>query len=90
VPAVWIAACEARGRTLPAGHFTDPLDREIMTALARASAPEQTVTDFFDLAGFAHGNDLRLALQRLVTVHLTRLRAHGVVSVLAHLNGASS
>ena len=25
-PAAWIAACEARGDTLPAGHFTDPLD----------------------------------------------------------------
>ncbi len=25
-PAAWIAASEARGQTLPAGHFTDPLD----------------------------------------------------------------
>lgn len=90
VPAAWIAACEARGRTVPDGHFTDPLDGEIIAALARRSSPEQTVSDFFDLAGFAHGHDLRPTLHRLVTAQLTRLRAHGVVSVLADRNGALS
>jgi fructuronate reductase len=90
VPAAWIAACEARGRTLPEGHFTDPLDQEIIAALARGSSLEQTVSDIFDLGGFAHGHDLRPALQRLVTAQLTRLRAHGVVSVLADRNGALS
>jgi hypothetical protein len=44
----------------------------------------------FDLVGFARGHDLRHTLQGLVTMHLTRLRERGVVSALAHLDGAST
>jgi fructuronate reductase len=90
VPAAWIAACAARGTTLPSGHFSDPLDREMATLLARSTSPEQTVSDVFDLAGFAHGEYLSLELQRQVAKHLTRLHEHGVVFTLASLNGASS
>jgi fructuronate reductase len=90
VPAAWIAACAARGTTLPSGHFSDPLDREMATLLARSTSPEQTVSDVFDLAGFAHGEYLSLELQRQVAKHLTRLHEHGAVFTLASLNGASS
>ncbi|WP_119268903.1 mannitol dehydrogenase family protein [Taklimakanibacter deserti] len=90
VPAAWIAACEARGAALPVGHFTDPLDAGMTALLTRRTSPEQAVSDVFDLVGFARGHDLRHTLLRLVTMHLTRLRERGVVSALAHLDGASS
>jgi fructuronate reductase len=90
VPAVWIAACAARGGALSADHFTDPFDREMTAFLAHKTSPEQTVSDVFDLTGFARGDALRGELMRLVAAHLTRLQKHGVVFALAHLDGASS
>jgi fructuronate reductase len=90
VPAAWIAACAARGAALPVDHFTDPLDPEMAALLTRGTSAEQTVSDVFDLTGFAHGEGLRRELMHLVATQLTRLRKHGVVSALAHLDGASS
>jgi fructuronate reductase len=52
--AAWISACAARGNSLPARHFTDPLDDGLATLFWRTrfrmSADRAPV---FDLAGFA-------------------------------------
>ena len=42
-PAAWIAACEARGQALPAGHFTDPLDGELADIFAKGCHASETV-----------------------------------------------
>jgi fructuronate reductase len=85
VLAAWIAACEARGGTLPAGHFSDPLDAG-MAALATGSlAASDAVAAVFDLAGFASGRVERQQLADLSAAHLTRLRQGGVASALAAL-----
>jgi fructuronate reductase len=83
VVAAWIAACAARGATLPAGHFTDPLD-EPLGALVAWPAPERELADaIFDLAGFAAGASHRAALVALVAAHLETLRDKGAAAVLA-------
>ena len=47
--AAWIRAAEERGRSLPAGLFTDPLDGQL-TALAVSPAPaRETVASVFAL-----------------------------------------
>ena len=41
VVAAWIAACAARGKTLPESHFTDPLDARADGAFEPAAAGER-------------------------------------------------
>ncbi len=53
VAAAWIAACEARGSSLPAGHFTDPLDDRLAEIFARRQGASETVRDVFAAAGFS-------------------------------------
>jgi fructuronate reductase len=82
VVAAWIAACEARGTSLPANHFTDPLDAE-MAALARKALPAgETAAAVFDLTGFAKGEAERGALIDLAAGHLGRLRGGGPAAAL--------
>jgi fructuronate reductase len=85
VMAAWIAACAARGKTLPEGHFTDPLD-EPLTALLNQNLPaNETVTAVFDLAGFAGDHPERQTLIELVAVHLVHLRRDGPTLAFAAL-----
>lgn len=83
VVAAWIAACEARGNTLPRGHFTDPLDAPLGTLFSRSLPTEETVAAVFDLAGFASNDVGKQALIGLVANHLARMRKDGVSPALA-------
>jgi fructuronate reductase len=86
VIAAWIAACAARGKTLPENHFTDPLDAP-MTALAdRDVSAIEIVKAVFDLTGFAEGHDERQTLIEFVAAHLAHLRNGGVAVALAALD----
>ena len=75
--AAWIAACEARGKTLPEGHFTDPLDAALAALLASSCRRNETVAAVFDLAGFARDHAERQTLIELVAAHLVHLRQGG-------------
>lgn len=83
VVAAWIAACEARGKTLPEAHFTDPIDTRL-TVLGSRPAVE-TVTAIFDLAGFAKDHSHRMTLIDLTAAHLERLRRGGPAAAFAAL-----
>jgi fructuronate reductase len=83
VVAAWIAACEARGRQLAAGLFTDPLDGALETIFAKSGPPAGTVRDIFDAAGFAkHGSD-REQLIDATAAHLETIRTKGAAAALA-------
>ncbi|TGU42231.1 mannitol dehydrogenase family protein, partial [bacterium M00.F.Ca.ET.146.01.1.1] len=79
VVAAWIAACAARGKALPEGHFTDPLDAALTALLDQQLPANETVTAVFDLAGFAKDHAERQTLIELVAVHLVHLRREGPV-----------
>ena len=82
VPAAWIAACEARGGTLEAGLFSDPLDDRLAQIFARAEGAEATVAAVFEAAGFTEagaGNPLVATAAR----HLESLRNRGAAATLA-------
>jgi fructuronate reductase len=85
--AAWIAACEARGHSLPARHFTDPLDGPLEALLAKALPADELTRAVFDLTGFAAGAPERDALRRLVVAHLERLRRGGPAVAFAALDG---
>lgn len=85
VVAAWIATCEARGRTLDAGLFSDPLDAQLAGAGLQSSA--DAVPQVFDLAGFASGQAERRGLQKAVTAHLETIRAAGIGAALSTLAG---
>ncbi|MGX8011367.1 mannitol dehydrogenase family protein [Mesorhizobium sp. ORM8.1] len=77
VVAAWIAACAARGSTLPQGHFTDPLDAALDDLFSRNPATAETAVAVFDLAGFAKGHPARQQLIEFVATHLVHLRQGG-------------
>ncbi|CCV04684.1 putative mannonate dehydrogenase [Mesorhizobium metallidurans STM 2683] len=85
VVAAWIAACEARGRTLPENHFTDPLDLALAALGTRHLSAGETVAAVFDLAGFAKDHAERQTLIELVATHLVHFRQGGPALVLAAL-----
>lgn len=85
VVAAWIAACEARGKTLPENHFTDPLDLPLAALFGRNLPTEETVAAVFDLAGFTKEHVERQALIGLTTAHLERLRQGGPAGAFAAL-----
>lgn len=85
VVAAWIAACAARGKTLPGGHFTDPLDAALTPLLSQQLPANETVTAVFDLAGFARDHAERQTLIELVAVHLVHLRRDGPTLAFAAL-----
>lgn len=84
VVAAWIAAAEQRGRSLAAGLFTDPLDRQLATLSPEQGAGE-TAAAVFRLAGFAAGAADRDRLMRMVGAHLARLREDGPTAAMAAL-----
>ncbi|MEO5756867.1 MAG: mannitol dehydrogenase family protein [Mesorhizobium sp.] len=85
VVAAWIAACAARGKTLPEGHFTDPLDAALTALLSQQLPANETVTAVFDIAGFARDHAERQTLIELVAVHLVHLRRDGPTLAFAAL-----
>ncbi|WP_379062549.1 mannitol dehydrogenase family protein [Mesorhizobium sp. UC22_110] len=87
VIAAWIAACEARGRTPDAGQFSDPLDTGLATIFADSQSAPTTVTQVFDLAGFASRQAGRTELQSAVIAHLETIRAAGIGAAIATVSG---
>ncbi|WP_095204817.1 mannitol dehydrogenase family protein [Mesorhizobium carmichaelinearum] len=85
VVAAWIAACAARGNTLPENHFTDPLDAALTALLEQQLPANETVTAVFDLAGFAKDHAERQTLIELTAVHLVHLRRDGPTLAFAAL-----
>ncbi|TPJ75304.1 mannitol dehydrogenase family protein [Mesorhizobium sp. B2-6-2] len=85
VVAAWIAACAARGGTLPEGHFTDPLDAALNELFGR-NLPTTTMAEaVFDLAGFAKAHAERQRLIEFVTTHLVHFKQGGPKLALAAL-----
>lgn len=85
VIAAWIAACEARGKTLPERHFTDPLDVPLAALFERSLPTEEMVTAVFDLAGFTKDHTGRQTLVEFVATHLVHLKQGGPALALAAL-----
>ncbi|MDX8531666.1 mannitol dehydrogenase family protein [Mesorhizobium sp. VK25A] len=75
--AAWIAACAARGGTLPEGHFTDPLDAALADVFGRNLPTAEITAAVFDLAGFANGHAERQKLIELVATHLVHFKQGG-------------
>ena len=78
VPAAWIAACEARGKALAAGLFSDPLDAELATILSAQPSAQETVQRVFDAAGFTTGRPDAPKLIERAARHLGAIRTGGV------------
>jgi fructuronate reductase len=87
VPAAWIAACEARGKALPADLFTDPLDRELTKIFREGLNAADTIRRVFDAAGFGAGDAMRDRLIERTTKHLEALRDGGVSSAMGGEKG---
>ncbi|MDX8478343.1 mannitol dehydrogenase family protein [Mesorhizobium sp. VK24D] len=85
VVAAWIAACQARGKTLPEAHFTDPLDAALGDLFARNLPTAEMTTAVFDLAGFAKDHRKRQTLIEFVATHLVHVRQGGPALALAAL-----
>lgn len=89
VAAAWIAACEARGNSLPAGHFTDPLDSGLEAIFAAHPAADETVRQVFAKAGFdAVAGEAADSLTGIVARHLETIRskgAHAAVEAAARM-----
>jgi fructuronate reductase len=84
-PAAWLAAAQARGRTLPANHFTDPLDATLEGIFARKADALHTVSAAFEAAGFAAGSPHRDTLVEVAAEHLDSLRRNGAEATLKEL-----
>ncbi|RUT99565.1 mannitol dehydrogenase family protein [Mesorhizobium sp. USDA-HM6] len=85
VVAAWIAACAARGGTLPEGHFTDPLDGAITDLFGRNLPTAEMTTAVFDLAGFAKDHPERQKLIEFVATHLVHFKQGGPALAFAAL-----
>jgi len=89
--AAWIRAAEERGRSLPAGLFTDPLDEKLAALAASRKPARETVASVFELAGFAKGSPHRDRLESLAASHLETLRdAGGTAGALSGLASGAS
>lgn len=84
-PAAWIAACEARGKTLASDHFTDPLDGALAEILAGGWNAAETVVKVFDAAGFAAGSQYKQELTIQAAGHLDALRRRGAAATLMEI-----
>jgi fructuronate reductase len=84
-PAAWLAAAEARGGTLPAQHFTDPLDGALSDIFKSAPNAAEIVRAAFDAAGFAAGSPHRGSLVDMTAGHLNSLRQNGAEATLKEL-----
>ncbi|MDX8465602.1 mannitol dehydrogenase family protein [Mesorhizobium sp. VK23B] len=85
VVAAWIAACAARGSSLPQGHFTDPLDAALSDLFGRNLPTAEMTATVFDLAGFANGHAERQRLIEFVATHLVHVKQGGPKLALAAL-----
>ncbi|MBZ9859747.1 mannitol dehydrogenase family protein [Mesorhizobium sp. CA12] len=85
VVAAWIAACAARGSSLPEGHFTDPLDAALNELFGRNLPTAEMTAAVFDLAGFAKGHPERRKLIEFVATHLVHFKQGGSQLALAAL-----
>ncbi|OBQ94323.1 mannitol dehydrogenase family protein [Mesorhizobium sp. AA23] len=83
VVAAWIAACAARGGSLPEGHFTDPLDTALSDIFARILPTAEMTEAVFDLAGFAKAHPERQKLIESVATHLVHFKQGGPNLALA-------
>jgi fructuronate reductase len=83
--AAWIRACECRGTSLPANHFTDPLDGQLAEIASRRPDAQETVDAVFALAGFARGSTQRDRLAATAAAHLDTLRSRGPQAAMAAL-----
>ncbi|TPI32206.1 mannitol dehydrogenase family protein [Mesorhizobium sp. B3-1-6] len=86
VVAAWIAACAARGKTLPEGHFTDPLDAALGDLFGRNLPTAEMTAAVFDLAGFAKGHPERRKLIEFVATHLVHFKQGGPALAFAALD----
>ncbi|WP_426127464.1 mannitol dehydrogenase family protein [Pararhizobium sp. PWRC1-1] len=84
-PAAWLAAAEARGRELPAGHFTDPLDSALADIFTTHANAMEIADAAFDATGFAAGSPYRPELVRMTAGHLVSLRRNGAEATLKEL-----
>ena len=84
-PAAWIAAAEARGRELPAAHFTDPLDSALADIFTSRANAMEIADAAFDVAGFAAGSPYREELVRMTAGHLVSLRRNGAEATIKEL-----
>jgi len=76
--AAWIACCEARGNSLPAGHFTDPLDSDLDAIFAGGPSAAETVRRVFASAGFdAVMGEAGKRLAEIAAGHLDVIRRNG-------------
>ncbi|RWB19187.1 MAG: mannitol dehydrogenase family protein [Mesorhizobium sp.] len=85
VVAAWIVACAERGKTLPEGHFTDPLDYALKDLFARHLPTAEMTTAVFDLTGFAKGHPERQTFIEFVATHLVHFKQDGPALALAAL-----
>ncbi|OBQ78817.1 MULTISPECIES: mannitol dehydrogenase family protein [unclassified Mesorhizobium] len=83
VVTAWIAACAARGGSLPEGHFTDPLDTALSDIFARILPTAEMTEAVFDLAGFAKAHPERQKLIESVATHLVHFKQGGPKLALA-------
>jgi fructuronate reductase len=81
VAAAWIAACRGRGRSLPAGPFTDPLDAKLAEIFAATDEPAELVRAVFAAAGFSgEGGE---AMEAVATRHLTTILEKGAAEAIS-------
>lgn len=85
VVAAWIACCEARGRTLPAGHFADPLDDRLADLFSGMLSVSELVAQVFQVAGFT-SIDESGEIARRVAVHLDAIRNGGALAAMRMAN----
>jgi fructuronate reductase len=91
VVAAWIACCEARGTSLPANHFSDPLDAELDRILAARRSASDTVREVFRCAGFdAVLGTAAQPLAGIAAAHLENLRRNGAAAAIAAAAHAGS
>jgi fructuronate reductase len=82
--AAWIACCEARGTSLPAGHFTDPLDGALAAIFAARPSAAETVRQVFETAGFgAVVGEAGDKLMAIASGHLEAIRQKGARAAIA-------
>lgn len=84
-PAAWLAAAKARGQTMPAAHFTDPLDAALFEIFAKNAGATETVRAAFDAGGFATGSPHRETLMESAAEHLDALWRNGAEATLKEL-----
>ncbi|MEQ1950283.1 mannitol dehydrogenase family protein [Mesorhizobium sp. CN2-181] len=84
VAAAWISACRERGRSLPAGHFTDPLDAKLAEIFAVTDEPVELVHAVFAAAGFSGegGEGLKAAAARHLTTIFEKGAAEAVLATV--------